>query len=521
MHTAFLVFSISTCLSGEKRAFYRLQEEIIKRSEDQTIFAWDYDLAQTNRDIKVTSVIAGSPSDFAGCKDVVPCNSWTLKHTTHYEITKIGLHLELRTRFKGVSAIGIGILNCRRTDDFLHLITIPLSYTKSSDKASLGYERLLNPPGLFDETRLHTATLTEMYISDPESTTALSTSKWSFPHSALIPVYPGLQCETLYVDASLRSVTSNFHSRHATRYWSTSRNSTYPGISQKQIHVYRTDAPVTSQEPGRYPTAYFRCRSNSIPGSSRQDDFLVKIELTPYDSWTERALSDTRSGVFEQTRESWKFRCCLAQAPGPPRPSSPIFGSLQDLEALEWRQDISSGHSTITTYIYEQTLLGDPTHIIALRKLYGRPPFIFCYLYNVINTIVFDHPYRSPVRFKRWGNLALVPVIWWLRNVSYTLSPLGFFCFLFGASYLETPEPNTASAFTAASIRIALLFTLGTILVSSGVINLFQRSAGSKVKMVIILVTVLAFLAILIGMITLVDGLGHAMNRLVHENVSS
>jgi hypothetical protein len=163
----------------------------------------------------------------------------------------------------------------------LHLITIPLSYTKPSDRASLRYGRLLNPPGLFDGTRLHTGTLTEMYISDPESTTALSPSKWSFPHSALLPLYPDLQCETLYIDASLRSVTSNFHSRYATHHWSTSGNIAYPGVAQKQIHMYTTDAPVPSQEPGRYPTAYFRCQSNITPGSSRQHEKLSLHLMIP------------------------------------------------------------------------------------------------------------------------------------------------------------------------------------------------------------------------------------------------
>jgi hypothetical protein len=56
------------------------------------------------------------------------------------------------------------------------------------------------------------------------------------------------------------------------------------------------------------------------------------------------------------------------------------------------------------------------------------------------------------------------------------------------------------------------LFTLGTILVSSGVINLFQRPAGSQVKMVVILAIVIASLAILIELITLVDILSHQLD---------
>ncbi|KAI6044299.1 heterokaryon incompatibility protein-domain-containing protein [Pisolithus marmoratus] len=54
-------------LYGEgKKAFQRLQEEIIRRSNDHSIFAWDPD----GKGIRTTSVLADDPSYFRGCHNI-------------------------------------------------------------------------------------------------------------------------------------------------------------------------------------------------------------------------------------------------------------------------------------------------------------------------------------------------------------------------------------------------------------------------------------------------------------------
>ncbi|KAL4896945.1 heterokaryon incompatibility protein-domain-containing protein [Aspergillus ambiguus] len=57
-------------LYGEgERAFLRLQEEIIKRSADELIFAWNCDATRP----WVFGILAVSPACFAGCGDIIQC----------------------------------------------------------------------------------------------------------------------------------------------------------------------------------------------------------------------------------------------------------------------------------------------------------------------------------------------------------------------------------------------------------------------------------------------------------------
>jgi len=50
---------------GGPKAFRRLQEVIVMQTDDQSIFAWGFGLPDRDYD---TSILARSPSDFAGCK---------------------------------------------------------------------------------------------------------------------------------------------------------------------------------------------------------------------------------------------------------------------------------------------------------------------------------------------------------------------------------------------------------------------------------------------------------------------
>lgn len=80
-------------LYGEgSKAFLRLQEEIIKFSDDQSILAWG--LHRENASLwGVSSALARSPADFAGCSDVV---SWgTASPGDSFVMTQRGLKLTL------------------------------------------------------------------------------------------------------------------------------------------------------------------------------------------------------------------------------------------------------------------------------------------------------------------------------------------------------------------------------------------------------------------------------------------
>ncbi|OJD12835.1 hypothetical protein AJ78_06637 [Emergomyces pasteurianus Ep9510] len=76
-------------LYGEKeKAFIRLQEEIMKQSDDQTLFAWKISDSQTYQ-----GLLAKSPAAFAECGDIVrPVMSW---NCSPYSMTNLGLSIEV------------------------------------------------------------------------------------------------------------------------------------------------------------------------------------------------------------------------------------------------------------------------------------------------------------------------------------------------------------------------------------------------------------------------------------------
>ncbi|KAH8896884.1 HET-domain-containing protein [Thozetella sp. PMI_491] len=103
-------------LYGEgKNAFVRLQEEIIKRWDDQSLLAWRYtwDLPWTN--LRVPSdehhdgVLAKSPENFAGCGDIVPYKA-TRPGAAFFTPNK-GLHITLPMCEEHA------LLECHRSND--------------------------------------------------------------------------------------------------------------------------------------------------------------------------------------------------------------------------------------------------------------------------------------------------------------------------------------------------------------------------------------------------------------------
>ncbi|KAK1752868.1 heterokaryon incompatibility protein-domain-containing protein, partial [Echria macrotheca] len=93
-------------LYGEgSRAFLRLQEEIIRNSDDESIFAWGFDqlIADSFRlrgraQVNASTLLASSPADFAGCRNLRPLSahhSWFKSYySTHYAMTNKGLLIE-------------------------------------------------------------------------------------------------------------------------------------------------------------------------------------------------------------------------------------------------------------------------------------------------------------------------------------------------------------------------------------------------------------------------------------------
>jgi hypothetical protein len=110
-------------LYGEgKRAFQRLQEEIIKQSDDHSILAW------TGIPWQNSGLLAHSPADFRGCGNIVrSINSGPIRP---YAITNRGLQINLPlTKRRSKQSAGFktyASLNCRFSDDFFSDLAIPI-----------------------------------------------------------------------------------------------------------------------------------------------------------------------------------------------------------------------------------------------------------------------------------------------------------------------------------------------------------------------------------------------------------
>ncbi|KAK7453079.1 HET domain-containing protein [Colletotrichum acutatum] len=120
-------------LYGEgHEAFRRLQEEIMKVSTDQSLFAWDWTekTMDPRRDLWVT-LLAPHPSAFSGCGQVVKCrtaadDNWSVGK--EFTMTNLGLSMTLPLIKTASSTTVYAAINCKHDikDDDDTVICIPL-----------------------------------------------------------------------------------------------------------------------------------------------------------------------------------------------------------------------------------------------------------------------------------------------------------------------------------------------------------------------------------------------------------
>lgn len=123
-------------LYGEgPKAFIRLQEEIIKESTDQSLFAWkaladpaDHgqwtSLVNPDRP-NIRGILARSPTEFASARNIMPVNISPMAEPI--AMTNKGLRIQMPLLSSPVGARFSVLLACREEDDFEHVLTIHLS----------------------------------------------------------------------------------------------------------------------------------------------------------------------------------------------------------------------------------------------------------------------------------------------------------------------------------------------------------------------------------------------------------
>ncbi|KAH6870736.1 heterokaryon incompatibility protein-domain-containing protein [Alternaria rosae] len=96
-------------LYGEgSKAFLRLQEEIMKQSDDQTLFAWQLGFESTRNDL--VGPLAIHPSKFRGASTLMPILDDDFQ--SPYSMTNKGLRIELPIVHHGEDPYGLAFLHC-------------------------------------------------------------------------------------------------------------------------------------------------------------------------------------------------------------------------------------------------------------------------------------------------------------------------------------------------------------------------------------------------------------------------
>lgn len=123
---------------GKVKAFRRLQEEIMKISEDETLFAWES--TELTASGSSGNVLANDPKDFIEARDLVPFASddpvvpyalthrglriWLQIHRYSEDIQPIRSPVLIRSPFQ----LHAAVLRCHVAHDFNHVVIIPLSH---------------------------------------------------------------------------------------------------------------------------------------------------------------------------------------------------------------------------------------------------------------------------------------------------------------------------------------------------------------------------------------------------------
>lgn len=121
------IFGVSMpLLYGEgKKAFFLLQEEILKESDDQSIFAWNYNGVHGYGENWIGGPLADSPSRFEQSGNIIPIPS--SPERLPYAMTNKGLRIELPlTPLGGSYGVSIAVLDCQYENDFSGLLGIVL-----------------------------------------------------------------------------------------------------------------------------------------------------------------------------------------------------------------------------------------------------------------------------------------------------------------------------------------------------------------------------------------------------------
>ncbi|KAF4495919.1 beta transducin [Fusarium agapanthi] len=147
-----------------ENSFMRLQEEILKRSDDQTLLAWYPEAGPAD-----SGVLAASPAAFANCKDFIPCDVGMPAPT--FQMTNKGLRIEMPLSSDSFRDGRYGLLQCRMKQDPTTMIAIPLASCSNNLTGGHGHLPSVNllPSFSFTSSIAQPPTYTVFLESIPEN----------------------------------------------------------------------------------------------------------------------------------------------------------------------------------------------------------------------------------------------------------------------------------------------------------------------------------------------------------------
>jgi len=138
-------------LYGEgAKAFLRLQEHILKDSDDHSLFAWRAS-TKSATEAPYRGLLADSPAEFVGCAGIVAFRSVTA-NKLHQSITNRGVPLTSNQHaIPGSPNKILASLNCRWGDDFTSVVSIELIGQGGDQFMRASPDRLFKAPSYGDE----------------------------------------------------------------------------------------------------------------------------------------------------------------------------------------------------------------------------------------------------------------------------------------------------------------------------------------------------------------------------------
>jgi hypothetical protein len=252
---------------GERKAFLRLQGEIMKNSDDHSLFAW----TDKTGSASVGSLLASSPSAFAdGCNIGQQDNYYA---TVPYGMTNKGLHIELPL-----------ILRDKEEDEYLARLNCR-DYSESEQSIWICLRCLSGPGAQF--CRVELATLTRHPLGSPDAKlTAIYVRQEGFsPITREIPCL-GTAIPNTFGTFSIDSVRGSYDEIERDSEYTADNTVVIGAQRDRQMVLYHSDKfDLRFGVLLHFSTAGL-CLFKIMRLSDDDSDIEVRIILNEYDGYT-------------------------------------------------------------------------------------------------------------------------------------------------------------------------------------------------------------------------------------------